>query len=119
MVFIRTVKGIVSKRNGIPKGIIQPDYAKNGLAPQMRDSIPLLNNLERLEMKKACKMAGKVLNFAGSLVQPGISTDAIDRQVHKFVLGHGVYPSPMNYCGFPKSICTSVNDVIVHGIPDR
>lgn len=52
-------------------------------------------------------------------VQPGLSATALDAAVHGFIVGHGAYPSPLNYRGFPKSICTSVNNVVCHGIPDR
>ena len=51
-------------------------------------------------------------------VQPGITTDEIDKMVHNKIIEWGAYPSPLNYSGFPKSICTSVNEVVCHGIPD-
>ena len=69
-------------------------------------------------MRRACKLARKVLNYAGSLVRPGITTDEIDRLVHKMVIENNAYPSPLGYMGFPKSTCTSINNVIAHGIPD-
>lgn len=53
------------------------------------------------------------------MVQVGVTTDAIDSAVHDFVLSHKAYPSPLGYLGFPRSCCTSVNNVIVHGIPDE
>lgn len=52
-------------------------------------------------------------------VQPGITTEEIDSQIHDFIISNGAYPSPLGYAGFPKSCCTSVNNVIVHGIPDK
>jgi methionyl aminopeptidase len=56
--------------------------------------------------------------MAGAMVAPGITTEAIDEAVHELTIARGAYPSPLNYHGFPKSCCTSVNEVICHGIPD-
>jgi methionyl aminopeptidase len=69
-------------------------------------------------MRAAGKLAAEVLNFAGTLVAPGVTTDSIDRAVHAMIVGAGAYPSPLNYGGFPKSVCTSLNECICHGIPD-
>jgi methionyl aminopeptidase len=63
-------------------------------------------------------LAADALAYAGTLVAPGVTTDAIDRAVHDFIVDRGAYPSPLLYAGFPKSICTSVNEVACHGIPD-
>lgn len=64
-------------------------------------------------------LARDILAFSQPLVQVGATTDAIDRLVHKEIIRRGAYPSPLNYGGFPKAICTSVNEIVVHGIPDR
>eukprot|EP00536_Pseudo-nitzschia_multiseries_P015756 jgi/Psemu1/299092/fgenesh1_pm.946_\ len=69
-------------------------------------------------MRASGKLAREILDLAGRHVAPGITTDAIDAIVHEAVLAAGAYPSPLNYHGFPKSCCTSVNEVICHGIPD-
>jgi methionyl aminopeptidase len=67
-------------------------------------------------------LAKKFLNYAGSLVKPGVTTDEIDRKVHEAIVAEGAHPTPIGYPGdvkpFPKSICTSVNEVLGHGIPD-
>jgi methionyl aminopeptidase len=68
-------------------------------------------------MREACKLAAKTLKLAGELVKPGISTDDINTFVHEYTIQHGAIPAPLNYHGFPKSVCTSVNEVICHGIP--
>ncbi|KAI8989863.1 methionine aminopeptidase [Trametes punicea] len=70
-------------------------------------------------LKRAAQLAADVLQVAGSLVQVGRTTDAIDAAVHELILACGAYPSPLLYKGFPKSCCTSVNNVITHGIPDE
>ena len=69
-------------------------------------------------MRAAGKLAAEVLNFAGTLVRPGVSTNEIDVAVHEAIIAAGAYPSPLNYGGFPKSVCTSLNECICHGIPD-
>ncbi len=72
-----------------------------------------------LELRKAGRLAAQTLKYAGSHVKPGISTEELDQITHDYILSHGAYPSPLNYHGFPKSICTSINDVICHGIPSK
>ncbi|KAF8756789.1 hypothetical protein HU200_011046 [Digitaria exilis] len=52
------------------------------------------------------------------MYEPGITTDEIDKAVHQMIIDNGAYPSPLGYCGYPKSVCTSVNECICHGIPD-
>jgi len=69
-------------------------------------------------MRVAGRIAGQALLEVGRQVRPGITTDALDRIGHEFLLDHGAYPSTLGYKGFPKSLCTSVNEVICHGIPD-
>lgn len=70
------------------------------------------------KMRASCKLAAQVLNHAGSLVKPGVTTEQIDAAVHEMIIAAGAYPSPLNYGKFPKSVCTSVNEVMCHGIPD-
>jgi methionyl aminopeptidase len=69
-------------------------------------------------MRAVSQLAARALQLAGSLVQPGVTTEQLDAAVHEFIVAHGAYPSPLGYHGFPKSICTSVNEVVCHGIPD-
>ena len=71
------------------------------------------------KMREAGQLAARTLRYAGEFVKPGITTDDINTLVHEYTLKHGAYPSPLNYRGFPKSVCTSVNDVICHGIPSK
>ena len=68
-------------------------------------------------MRKAGRLAAEVLDFITPYVQPGVSTDRLDRLCHDFIVDHGAIPAPLNYRGFPRSICTSVNHVVCHGIP--
>ena len=68
-------------------------------------------------MRQACKITAAARALAGELVKPGVSTKAIDRAVHDFIVSQGAKPSFLNYNGFPASACISVNNVIIHGIP--
>ena len=69
-------------------------------------------------MRVASRLAADILLYAGPFVQPGITTDRLDQIVHEKTIELGGYPSPLGYRGFPKSVCTSINEVICHGIPD-
>lgn len=69
-------------------------------------------------MRSSCQLAARVLLFIEKHIQPGIKTEELDRLCHDFILSHGAVPAPLNYNGFPKSICTSVNGCICHGVPD-
>lgn len=68
-------------------------------------------------MRKAGRLAAEVLDFIAPHVRPGVTTGELDRLCHDYIVSHGATPAPLNYRGFPKSICTSINRVICHGIP--
>ena len=69
-------------------------------------------------MRKACKITAAARALAGDMVRPGVSTKAIDRAVHDFIVRQGAKPSFLNYNGYPASVCVSVNSTVIHGIPD-
>lgn len=80
--------------------------------------MPMIHKKEDFEpMRKAGALAARTLDFIGSYVDVGVSTGELDRLCHKFIVDNGAIPAPLNYKGFPKSICTSVNHVVCHGIP--
>ena len=70
-------------------------------------------------MRRAGRLAAETLDFITPYVEPGVSTGELDRLCHDFIRDHGAVPAPLGYRGFPKSICTSVNHVVCHGIPDE
>jgi methionyl aminopeptidase len=70
-------------------------------------------------MRKAGRLAAEVLDFITPHVQPGVATEELDKLCHDYIVGHGAIPAPLNYKGFPKSICTSINHVVCHGIPSE
>jgi methionyl aminopeptidase len=68
-------------------------------------------------MRTAGRLAAQVLDFITAHVKPGITTEELDRLCHDFIIAHGAIPAPLGYRGFPKSVCTSINHVVCHGIP--
>lgn len=70
-------------------------------------------------MRAACQLAADTLLMVGGHIAPGITTDELNTLVHDYTVEHGAWPSPLNYNGFPKSVCTSVNEVVCHGIPGK
>lgn len=109
--------GRVSEPNPVPEHIVRPEYVAGGRPTGPRTwQIHDDESLER--MRRAGVVAAEVLLAAGAAVRPGITTDALDRIAHAAYIDRGAYPSDLHYNGFTKSICTSVNGVICHGIPD-
>jgi methionyl aminopeptidase len=70
-----------------------------------------------LKMRVAGKLAAQTLDFITPYVEVGVTTDELNNLCHEFIISHGAIPAPLNYKGFPKSICTSINHVVCHGIP--
>src|SRR3954454_9481445 len=90
-----------------------------GLAPsEARDDRIKIHGSEGFEgMRQAGRLAAETLDFITPHVHPGVATDELDALCHGFIVGHDAIPAPLNYRGFPKSICTSINHVVCHGIP--
>ncbi|KAJ0962075.1 hypothetical protein J5N97_029903 [Dioscorea zingiberensis] len=113
----------ISSMRSIPETIEKPDWAIDGI-PKVEPSsdwqnIVEIKSPEQIErMRETCRIAREVLDAAARVIRPGITTDEIDKVVHDATIAAGGYPSPLNYHFFPKSCCTSVNEVICHGIPD-
>ncbi len=110
--------GTVSPYRRVPDHIVRPEYAETGSPPSSKLSCKKVSSDEVERMRKAGSVARQVLDTVLTHVRPGITTDELDRIAHNLTIELGAYPSPLNYIGFPKSICTSVNEVVVHGIPD-
>ncbi|KAJ8736269.1 hypothetical protein PYW08_006925 [Mythimna loreyi] len=102
----------------VPEHIERPKYLSLTDTPVV-SNIPEIKNVDQIKgMEISCKLAANILQKLGPFIQPGITTDAIDEVAHNLAVEAGAYPSPLLYNGFPKSVCTSVNNVVVHGIPD-
>ena len=80
--------------------------------------IPIKNERELEVMRQACRITAAARALAGEMVRPGVSTREIDKAVHDYIVAQGAKPSFLGYGGFPASTCISVNDVVIHGIPD-
>ncbi|MGA0092633.1 MAG: type I methionyl aminopeptidase, partial [Candidatus Nanopelagicales bacterium] len=111
------VPGTVSSRRPVPAHIPRPEYVDKP-APQrfVGSEIKDPETIER--MRLAGRIAAQALQAVGQAIAPGVTTDDLDRIGHEFLLDHSAYPSTLGYRGFPKSLCTSLNEVICHGIPD-
>ncbi len=107
----------VSPYRPVPAHINRPTYADSG--HPIRWDEPRIKTPEIIErMRHAGRIGAEILALAGQMVAPGVTTDEIDVYVHQLCIDRNAYPSPLNYNGFRKSVCTSVNEVICHGIPD-
>lgn len=112
------VPGRMSPIRTVPDHIERPEYAwKDDVQENVGE--PFVQTPEVIEaMREASKIAANALKAAGAAVAPGVTTDELDRIAHEYMLDHGAYPSTLGYRGFPKSCCTSMNEIICHGIPD-
>ncbi|MCY7342930.1 MAG: type I methionyl aminopeptidase [Pseudonocardia sp.] len=111
------VPGVVSPIRPVPAHIPRPEYV--GRPKPARSTEPWVQTPEVIEaMRPAGRIAAQALAAGGAAVAPGVTTEKIDRVVHEFLVDHDAYPSTLGYKNFPKSCCTSLNEVICHGIPD-
>lgn len=89
-----------------------------GIIPDWGDSIEIKDEDQIQGLRQACRLARQILLFAGRSLKAGLTTEQLDYIVHNETIRNNAYPSPLGYGGFPKSVCTSVNNVVCHGIPD-
>jgi methionyl aminopeptidase len=109
--------GVVSPLRAVPSHIPRPEYV--GRKSPSRSTDPWVQEPEVIEaMRVAGRIAARALQAGGAAVAPGVTTDEVDRVVHEYLVDHDAYPSTLGYKAFPKSCCTSLNEVICHGIPD-
>lgn len=115
--FDAIVGGRVAPLLNVPLDIPRPEYV--GRPGPARFTGSEVKDAETIEaMRVAGRIAAQALKACGEAIAPGVTTAEIDRIGHEFLLDHLAYPSTLGYRGFPKSLCTSVNEVICHGIPD-
>ena len=108
--------GRLSPTRQVPADIQRPEYVGR---KHPRTGEPDVKTPEIIErMRVAGKLAAQALEAVGAAVKPGVTTDYLDQVGHDFLVSHGAYPSTLGYRGYPKSLCTSLNEVICHGIPD-
>jgi methionyl aminopeptidase len=101
----------------VPSRIPRPEYVgRPGPAPYTRGDVYTTDEIALI--RESGRIAAQAIEAVGQAVQPGVSTDELDAIGHEFLLAHDAYPSTLGYRGYPKSICSSVNEVVCHGIPD-
>ena len=111
------VPGTLSPRRAVPARIERPEYV--GKDEAVSDSGPFVQSADVIaRVREASRVAALALQAAGEAAVPGVTTDHIDAVVHDVLIENGAYPSTLGYLGFEKSCCTSLNEVICHGIPD-
>ncbi|MEY9858260.1 methionyl aminopeptidase [Catenulispora sp. GAS73] len=111
------VPGTVSPTLPVPASIKRPEYVgRKGPKPYTGGEVQDAETIEK--MRVASRIAADALVETGKAAKPGVTTDELDRIGHEYLLDHRAYPSTLGYKGYPKSMCTSVNEVICHGIPD-
>jgi methionyl aminopeptidase len=111
------VPGTLTPRRPVPDHIPRPEYVDKP-APERFTGSEVKDSDTIARMRVAARIAAQALQEVGKHVAPGVTHDELDRIGHEFLLDHDAYPSTLGYRGFPKSLCTSANEVICHGIPD-
>lgn len=109
--------GVVSKALAVPSTIVRPEYVGKK-APAEWTGGHIKNPEQVALIRAAGKLAAQAIELAGESIKVGMRTNELDVIVHEFLISNGAYPSTLGYRGFPKSCCTSVNEIICHGIPD-
>jgi methionyl aminopeptidase len=108
--------GRISPTRQVPASIVRPEYVGRRYPRTGEPEVKDADTIAR--MRVASRIAARALEEVGRHVAPGVTTDELDRVGHEFIVEHGAYPSTLGYRGYPKSLCTSLNEVICHGIPD-
>ncbi|WP_431909822.1 type I methionyl aminopeptidase [Nonomuraea jabiensis] len=108
--------GRVSPMRKVPAHIERPEYVGKKRPKTGESDVKSPEIIER--MRVAGRIAAQALDEVAKHIRPGVTTDELDRVGHEFLIDHGAYPSTLGYKGYPKSLCTSINEVICHGIPD-
>ena len=109
--------GAISGRRSVPSSIPRPEYVDRP-APAKYTGPEVKDDATIEKMRIAGRIAAQAMEAAAAAIAPGVTTDELDRIGHEFMVEHGGYPSTLGYRQYPKSLCTSVNEVICHGIPD-
>lgn len=112
-----TSPGTISPRRSVPAHIDRPEYMFHD-GPEVVTASDTKDPDTIEKIRRAGTIAADALAAAAKAVAPGVTTDELDQIAHQYIVDHDAYPSCLGYMGFPKSICTSVNEVICHGIPD-
>ncbi len=111
------IPGVISRERAVPRSITRPPYIGRSEPPTYTgDNTYSADQIEKI--RAAGKIAAQAIQAVGEAIAPGVTTEELDAIGHEFVVSHGAYPSTLGYRGYPKSLCSSINEVICHGIPD-
>ena len=111
------IPGRISPKLDVPASIPRPEYVGKAVPSKFTGSnIKTPEQIEKI--RHSGKIAAQAIELVGQNAKPGITTDELDKIAHNFLIENGAYPSTLGYRGYPKSICSSLNEVICHGIPD-
>ena len=111
------VPGVISPLRSVPKHIRRPEYVgKSEPSPFTGSDVYPPETIELI--RESGRIAAQAIALVGENIRPGVTTEELDQIAHDFMVAHDAYPSTLGYRGFPKSLCSSVNEVICHGIPD-
>ncbi|TPW76144.1 type I methionyl aminopeptidase [Schumannella soli] len=111
------IPGPVGAERPVPRHIPRPEYVGRP-GPRRSDRGDVYDFGEVARIRESSRIAARAVEAVGAAIAPGVTTDELDRVAHEFLVDHDAYPSTLGYRGYPKSSCTSVNEVICHGIPD-
>jgi methionyl aminopeptidase len=111
------IPGVVSAVRPVPAGIPRPEYVGRP-GPRENTEGDLYSSAEVERIRAAGRIAARAIEAAAQRIRPGVTTEQLDVVVHDFIVSQDAYPSTVGYRGYPKAVCTSVNEVICHGIPD-
>jgi len=112
------IPGTLSPRRSVPASIARPEYVdRREPKPFTGSNVYTLDEIARI--RRSSQIAARAVDAVGAAIRPGITTDELDAIAHDFLVENGAYPSTLGYRGYPKSCCTSLNEVVCHGIPDN
>jgi methionyl aminopeptidase len=111
------VPGIISPRRPVAASIQRPEYVGRS-EPRRHDRGDVYSPAEIERIRESGRIAAQAVELVGEAIRPGITTEELDALAHEFIVANDAYPSTVGYRGFPKAVCTSINEVICHGIPD-
>lgn len=111
------IPGQLSPQRQVPPGIVRPEYVGK-ISPAKFTGSDVKTPDQIAKIRNSGRIAAQAVELVGEHAKPGVTTDELDRIAHEFLVKNGAYPSTLGYRGYPKSICSSLNEVICHGIPD-
>lgn len=111
------VAGRISERRPVPSAIARPEYVGRS-EPRRSDRGDVYSPAEVELIRESGRIAARAVELVGAAIRPGVTTDELDVIAHDYIVSQDAYPSTVGYRGFPKAVCTSINEVICHGIPD-